>query len=61
MPAFLVGATRWFVLTFGTVSTLNGYDLATGLGTPNGPEFVETPPAAAIRRRTLTEFLYTLS
>jgi subtilase family serine protease len=37
-------STRWFVLTFGTDSTLKateGYDLATGLGTPNGPEFVE--------------------
>jgi subtilase family serine protease len=37
-------STRWFVLTFGTDSALkatDGYDLATGLGTPNGPEFVE--------------------
>jgi subtilase family serine protease len=37
-------STRWFVLTFGTDSTLQagpGYDLATGLGTPNGVEFVE--------------------
>jgi len=37
-------STRWFVLTFGTNSTLKaseGYDLSTGLGTPNGPEFVE--------------------
>jgi subtilase family serine protease len=43
-------STRWFVITFGTDSTLNaseGYDLATGLGTPNGPEFVE---AVAHRR-----------
>src|SRR5262249_6607762 len=32
-------STRWFVLTFGTDSTLavtDGYDLATGLGTPDG-------------------------
>ena len=37
-------STRWFVLTFGTDSTLQagpGYDLATGLGTPNGTAFVE--------------------
>ncbi len=37
-------STRWFVLTFGTDSTLavtDGYDLATGLGTPDGPDFVE--------------------
>jgi hypothetical protein len=37
-------STRWFVLTFGTDSTLeasDGYDLATGLGTPNGRAFVE--------------------
>jgi hypothetical protein len=43
-------STRWFVLTFGTNSTLKaseGYDLSTGLGTPNGPEFVE---AVAQRR-----------
>ena len=34
----------WFVITFGTDSTLKvgpGYDLATGLGTPNPPRFVE--------------------
>jgi len=38
-------STRWFVLTFGTDSTLaagNGYDLATGLGTPNPPAFVDS-------------------
>jgi subtilase family serine protease len=37
-------STRWFVLTFGTDSTLpvtEGYDLATGLGTPNGYAFVD--------------------
>ena len=36
--------SSWFVLTFGTNSTLNvgnGYDLATGLGTPNGKAFVD--------------------
>ena len=38
-------STRWFVLTFGTDSTLSvgdGYDLATGLGTPNPPAFVDS-------------------
>jgi subtilase family serine protease len=36
-------STRWFVLTFGLDSTLSvgpGWDPATGLGTPNPPEFV---------------------
>ncbi len=36
-------STRWFVLTFGMDSSLQtgqGYDLATGLGTPNGARFV---------------------
>ena len=36
-------STRWFVLTFGTDSTLTvgpGWDNSTGLGTPNPPEFV---------------------
>ncbi|HTX23173.1 MAG TPA: S53 family peptidase [Steroidobacteraceae bacterium] len=36
-------STRWFVLMFGTDSTLAaapGYDLATGLGTPNPVNFV---------------------
>ena len=36
-------STRWFVITFGTDSTLptgRGWDLATGLGTPNGWNFV---------------------
>jgi len=35
---------NWFVLTFGTDSTLpvtDGYDLATGVGTPNPPDFVD--------------------
>jgi subtilase family serine protease len=38
-------STRWFVITFGTDSTLaagNGYDLATGLGTPNPQAFVDS-------------------
>ena len=38
-------STRWFVLTFGTDSTLQagpGWDPATGLGTPNGWDFVQS-------------------
>ncbi len=38
-------STRWFVLTFGTDSTLQagpGWDPATGLGTPNGWNFVQS-------------------
>jgi subtilase family serine protease len=37
-------STRWFVITFGVDSTLAtgpGWDVATGLGTPNGAAFVE--------------------
>ncbi|MGH8218951.1 MAG: S53 family peptidase [Steroidobacteraceae bacterium] len=37
-------STRWFVLTFGTDSSLTirpGWDEVTGLGTPNGANFVE--------------------
>ena len=37
-------STRWFVITFGVDSTLTtgpGWDVATGLGTPNGEAFVE--------------------
>jgi subtilase family serine protease len=37
-------STRWFVLTFGTDSALQagpGWDPATGLGTPNGWNFVQ--------------------
>jgi subtilase family serine protease len=37
-------STRWFVLTFGTDSTLaptEGYDLATGVGVPSPPDFVK--------------------
>ena len=36
-------STRWFVLSFGLDSTLGvgpGWDPATGLGTPNGGQFV---------------------
>jgi subtilase family serine protease len=36
-------STRWFVLTFGTDTSLStgpGYDNVTGVGTPNGAEFV---------------------
>jgi len=36
-------STRWFVITFGVDSSLQstwGYDLATGLGVPNGAAFV---------------------
>ncbi len=36
-------STRWFVLSFGSDSTLPsgpGWDQATGLGTPNGWNFV---------------------
>jgi subtilase family serine protease len=36
-------STSWFNLTFGTDSSLtvdNGWDNVTGLGTPNGPDFV---------------------
>ncbi len=38
-------STRWFVLTFGTDSTLRvgpGWDPATGLGTPDGWNFVQS-------------------
>jgi subtilase family serine protease len=37
-------STRWFVLTFGTDTSLTtgtGYDNVTGVGTPNGAEFVK--------------------
>ena len=49
LPAFVSAlynspySTRWFVLSFGLDSTLTtgkGWDPATGLGTPNGLEFV---------------------
>src|SRR5262249_31421147 len=36
-------STRWFVITFGTDSSLTtgpGWDNVTGLGTPNGVSFV---------------------
>ncbi len=41
-------STRWFVITFGVDSTLQagpGWDTATGLGTPNGWNFVEAVAA----------------
>jgi hypothetical protein len=41
---------RWYLITFGTDSTLGtsqGWDNVTGLGTPNGANFVE----AVARRR----------
>jgi subtilase family serine protease len=49
LPTFLSAiynspfSTRWFVITFGTDSSLqvlNGYDTATGVGVPNPPNFV---------------------
>lgn len=43
-------STRWYVLTFGTDSSLAaapGWDDATGLGTPNGMAFVNAVIAAA--------------
>lgn len=43
-------STRWFVLTFGTDSSLTtgvGWDNVTGLGTPNGLTFVKDVVAAA--------------
>ena len=36
-------STRWFVITFGTDSSLTvtpGWDNVTGVGTPNGANFV---------------------
>jgi hypothetical protein len=36
-------STRWFVLTFGTDTSLStgaGYDHVSGVGTPNGVAFV---------------------
>jgi subtilase family serine protease len=41
-------STRWFVITFGLDSTLQvgpGWDTATGLGTPNGWNFVQAVAA----------------
>jgi subtilase family serine protease len=43
-------STRWFVLTFGTDSSLvttEGWDNVTGLGTPNGSSFVEAVAEAS--------------
>jgi subtilase family serine protease len=45
-------STRWFVLTFGTDSSLTtgpGWDNVTGLGTPNGASFV-TDVSAAVKK-----------
>lgn len=42
-------STRWFVLTFGTDTSLTtgpGWDNVTGLGTPNGQKFVQAVVAA---------------
>jgi hypothetical protein len=42
-------STRWYVLTFGTDSSLTtgpGWDNVTGLGTPNGANFVTAVAAA---------------
>jgi len=43
-------STRWYVLTFGTDSSLttgDGWDNVTGLGTPNGKHFVDAVVNAA--------------
>jgi len=43
-------STRWYVLTFGTDSSLTtgpGWDNVTGLGTPNGANFIAAVVAAA--------------
>jgi hypothetical protein len=45
-------STRWYVLTFGTDSSLTtapGWDNVTGLGTPNGMQFVKAVVNAANR------------
>jgi len=45
-------STRWFVLTFGTDTTLTtseGWDNVTGLGTPNGKSFVDAVTSAVSR------------
>jgi subtilase family serine protease len=45
-------STRWYVLTFGTDSSLTtapGWDNVTGLGTPNGVQFVKAVVDAANR------------
>jgi subtilase family serine protease len=41
-------STRWYVLSFGTDSSLTtapGWDNVTGLGTPNGPSFIQAVTA----------------
>ncbi len=45
-------STRWFVLTFGTDTSLNtseGWDNVTGLGTPNGASFIDAVARAGER------------
>jgi len=58
LPVFLSAlynspfSTRWFVIDFGVDSTLStgpGWDVATGLGTPNGSNFVQAVAADAGR------------
>jgi hypothetical protein len=42
-------STKWYVLTFGTDTSLTtgpGWDNVTGLGTPNGANFVSAVAAA---------------
>jgi hypothetical protein len=42
--------TRWYVISFGTDTSLttgSGWDNVTGLGTPNGANFVTAVNAAA--------------
>jgi subtilase family serine protease len=49
---FQSSSTAWFLVTFGTDSSLTtgpGWDNVTGLGTPNGSRFVEEAVAAAHR------------
>jgi subtilase family serine protease len=54
VSALLQGPTSdWFVLTFGTDSSLTtgpGWDNVTGVGTPNGAKFVQGVVAAAARQ-----------
>jgi subtilase family serine protease len=47
-------STRWYAISFGTDSSLTtgaGWDDVTGLGTPNGADFVDAVAAAAAPRR----------
>jgi hypothetical protein len=46
-------STRWYSLSFGTDSSLTlgpGWDNVTGLGTPNGGNFVTAVAAAAKKK-----------